>query len=93
MDSNSSETAVERLMNMKQKKQLIQKYCMKTLNLSRQVNLKDQATKTLIFRRFHSKDQKRVMMANSLKNEEELVQKILKKYLCRVRRLLRHKEV
>ena len=76
-------------MSIKQKKQLIQKYCTKTLNLMRQTNLKDQAVKTLIFRRFHPRDQKRIIMANFLKSEEELVQKILKKYLSRIRRLLR----
>ena len=62
---------------------------MKTLNLMRQVNLKDQAAKTLIFRGFYSKDQKRIIMTNFLKSEDELVQKILKEYLIRVKRLLR----
>ena len=92
-DSNPFRTTVERLMNMKQEKQLIQEYCIKTLNLARQANLGDQAAKALIFRDFHSKDQKRMMMTNFLKSEEELMQKTLKEYLRRTRRLLRQEEV
>ena len=92
-DPNPSGTAVERLMNMKQGKQSIQEYCTKTLNLARQANLGDQAAKALIFRGFHPKDQERVMMANSLKSEEELVQETLEEYLGRTGRLLRREEV
>ena len=92
-DSNSLRIMIERLMSMKQGKQLIQKYCIKTLNLVRQINLRDQAAKALIFRRFYLKNQKRVMMANFLKSKKELVQKILKEYLSRVERLLRCKKI
>ena len=35
MDLNLSETAVKKLISMKQGKQLIQEYCIKTLNLMR----------------------------------------------------------
>ena len=92
-DLNPSETAVKRLINIKQRKQLIQKYYIKILNLAKQTNLENQAAKALIFRRFYLKDQKRVMMANSLKSKKKLMQKTLKKYLKRTERLLRQKKV
>ena len=80
-------------MSMKQGKQSIQDYCTRTLNLARQANLGDQAAKALIFRSFHFKDQERVMMANSLKSEDDLVAEILKEYLSRTGRLLHQEEV
>ena len=93
MNSNSSETAVERLMSIKQGKQSIQEYCTKILNLVRQANLRDQTVKALIFKDFYFKNQKKVIMTNSLKSKKELILKMLKKYLVRVERLLYHEKV
>lgn len=71
----------------------IQEFVTKTMNLAFQAELGDQATKTLIFRGLHLRDQDRMMLANSIKSEAELKLETVEQYLERITRLLRRKEV
>ena len=48
-DLNSVRSTVKKLMNLKQKKLLIQNYCIKIMNLAELVNLEKQITKTHFF--------------------------------------------
>lgn len=92
-DSNLTGSAMKRLLNLRKRKMDVQEYITKILNLSYQADLRDQATKILVFRRLHSKDQDRIMLANSIKTETELQKKSMEIYLKRIIRLLRHEEV
>lgn len=92
-DPNSTETAMERLLNLKREKINMQEYTIKALNLSHQADLRDQTTKTLVFQELHSKDQDRVMLANSIKTETELQKKTMEIYLERITRLLRREKI
>lgn len=88
MDPDSTETAIEKLLNLKRKKMEIQKYTTKAINLSYQASLEDQAIKALIFRRLHSRDENRVMLANLIKMKMKLRIENIKVYLERIIRLL-----
>ena len=77
------ESAIEKLMNLKQGKTSILKYCMKVMNLVELVNLKDQAVKTYFFCGLYPKDQDWIIVLNALKNEAELMEETLKDYLKR----------
>lgn len=92
-EPNSMEIAMKKLLNLKQRRTDIQEYRTKMLTLTNKAELRDQAAKTLMFRGLHSRDQDRMIMANSIKTEKELKEEILDKYLERITRLLRREEV
>lgn len=93
IDSNSSETAMKKLMNLRRKKMKGQKFVTKIMNLVYQAELKDQTIKILIFRRLYSRDQNRIMLTNFIKIEMKLKIENIKIYLQRIIRLLRRKEI
>lgn len=66
----------------------IQDYNTKGLNLIARTELKDQMIKVLMFRRLHSKNQNRIMIANSISIKQELKEETLENYLERIIRLL-----
>lgn len=71
----------------------IQEYCTKILGLAHKAELEDQVAKALTFRGLHSKDQDRIMLANSIKTETELKNESLYTYAERIIRLIRREEV
>ena len=92
-DPNPSGTAVERLLNLRQGRMGIQEFATKVVTLAHRAMLGDQATKALVFRGLHPKDQDRVMLANSVKTENELNVETIDQYLRRVTTLIRRDEV
>ena len=71
-NSNSLETTVERLLNLRQERMEIQKFATKVVTLVHRTMLKDQTTKVLVFRDLYLKNQDRIMLVNSIKTENEL---------------------
>ena len=92
-DPNPTGTVMEKLLNIRQGKLPIQEYVTRALNLANKTGLGDQATRTLIFRGLHYKDQERVMLANSLYSEEQLAEEGIEEYLKRISTLIRRNEV
>ena len=92
-DSNLLGTTVERLLNLRQERMRIQEFATKMITLTHRTMLGDQATKVLVFRDLHPKDQDRIMLANSVKTKNELNVKTIDQYLRRVTTLIRRDEV
>lgn len=92
-DPNPAGTAMEKLLNLRRGKMKIQEYAIKSLNLAHLAGLGKEATKALVFRKLHSKDQERMMLVNSIKTETEFQIENVKVYLERIIRLLRREEV
>ena len=84
---------MKKLLNIRQEKLLIQKYVTRTLNLINKTELRDQIARILIFRGLYYKNQKRVMLTNSLYLKEQLIKKGIKEYLKRISTLIRRDEV
>ena len=55
-NSNLTKTTIKKLLNIRQKKLLIQEYVIRILNLVNKTRLKDQIVRTLIFRRLYYKN-------------------------------------
>lgn len=87
IDSNLSEIAIEKLLNLWKEKTT------KIVNLAYQVNLEDQTIKALIFRRLHLKNQNRIMLVNSIKTKTKLRIENMEIYLGRIIWLLRWKKI
>ena len=92
-DPNPSGTTVERLLNLRQKRIEIQEFAIKVVTLVYRTMLRDQATKALVFRGLHPKDQDRVILVNSVKTENELNVKTIDQYLRRITTLIRRDEI
>ena len=92
-DPNPAGTVMKKLLTIKQKRLSIQEYVTKALNLTNKAGLGDQASKALIFRGFHSRDQDRVMLANSIYTEDQLNMERIEPYLKRITTLIRRDEV
>ena len=92
-NSNSSGTTVERLLNLRQERMRIQEFTIKMVTLTHRAMLRNQVTKTLVFRSLHLKDQDRIMFVNSIKIKNELNVETIDQYLRRVTILIRRNEV
>lgn len=84
MNPNPTETAMEKLLNLRQEKMRIQKYTIKTTILAYNIDLEDSAIKALIFKELHSRDQDRIILTNSIITEKELQQESIEIYLKRI---------
>ena len=84
---------MKKLLTIKQERLSIQEYVTKVLNLVNKTELKDQTSKALIFRGFHSRDQDRIMLTNSMYIENQLNTKRIEFYLKRIIILIRRNEM
>ena len=71
----------------------IQEYVTKVFNLINKIELKNQTSKTLIFREFYFKNQDRVMLTNLMYIKDQLNSKRIKLYLKRIIILIRRDKV
>ena len=84
---------IKKLLNIRQEKLLIQKYVTRVLNLINKTRLKNQTTRTLIFRRLYYNDQERVILTNSLYSKEQLTKEDIKEYLKRISILIQRDKI
>ena len=92
-DPNPSETALARLLQLKQGRTGIQEYATKALTLAHQLQIGDQGAKALIFNGLLYKEQEYVLLANTQMTKKQLGRETVEGFLHWASMMLRRQEV